>query len=425
MTYEKCLNEMYNSLPMYQRQGKAAYKADLNRTLAIDEHYDHPHNSWKSIHVAGTNGKGSVSHMLASVLQEAGYKTGLYTSPHLKDFRERIKVNGQMISKSFVLDFMEEGMPYFKELGASFFEMTVALAFDHFRSEKIDVAIVEVGMGGRLDSTNIISPLASVITNIGLDHTAFLGTDVRSIAGEKAGIIKPDVPVILGTNNPVVEDVVDSACQKQNTRWVSAPNRISVSNIGIEKGQRKYQISGYEGIDTITCDLTGTYQLWNLQTALTVIDQLKPMLPIDRSAIKNGLAKVVKNTGMMGRWQKLNTNPNVYCDVAHNKEGLFHVMEQLQEVRKGKLFIVLGVVNDKALDQILPLFPTDAYYFFTQASIPRALSAETLKKKASEYGLIGEVVDSVRFAYDHALSVAAASDTIFIGGSTFTVAEIL
>jgi dihydrofolate synthase/folylpolyglutamate synthase len=410
---------------MYQRQGKAAYKADLERTLTIDAHYNHPHRSWKSIHVAGTNGKGSVSHMLASVFQEAGYKTGLYTSPHLKDFRERIKVNGEMIPKSFVLDFMEDGMSFFKEIGASFFEMTVALAFEYFRSEKVDIAIVEVGMGGRLDSTNIITPIASVITNIGLDHTAFLGTDLRSIAGEKAGIIKPDIPVILGTNNPVVEDVVDGACQDQNTRWVSAPKRISLSNIGVEKAKRRYQVSGYEGIDTIACDLTGTYQQWNLQTALTVISHVKSILPLDNNAIKNGMASVVANTGMMGRWQKLRSSPAVYCDVAHNKEGLFHVMEQLESVRRGKLFIILGVVNDKALDSILPLFPKDAYYFFTQANIPRALSATTLREDALEYGLTGEVFDSVRLAYDHALSVAAASDTIFIGGSTFTVAEIL
>ncbi|MFW6302685.1 MAG: bifunctional folylpolyglutamate synthase/dihydrofolate synthase [Bacteroidales bacterium] len=425
MTYEECLKIMFNSLPMYQRQGKAAYKADLNRTLAIDKHYHHPHKNWKSIHVAGTNGKGSVSHMLASVLQEAGYKTGLYTSPHLKDFRERIKVNGIMIPESFVMDFMEEGLDYFRELSASFFEMTVALAFDYFRTEKVDVAIVEVGMGGRLDSTNIITPLASVITNIGLDHTAFLGKDVQSIAGEKAGIIKPDVPVILGTDDPVVEEVVHETCLKHNTRWISAPKKVSLSNVGIESGMRNYKVSGYNGIDAITCDLAGTYQQWNLQTALAVIEQVNSILPVNRSAIKQGLSKVIKNTGMMGRWQKLRSSPAVYCDVAHNKEGLFHVMEQLEAVRKGKLFFILGVVDDKALNRILPVFPKDANYIFTQANIPRALSATILQKEASHYALSGKVIDNVKLAYNYALSIAAPNDTIFVGGSTFTVAEIL
>ncbi len=425
MTYDDYLKIIFNALPMYQRQGKAAYKADLGVTLTIDTYFNHPHHRWKSIHVAGTNGKGSVSHILASVLQEAGYKTGLYTSPHLNDFRERIRIDGKMVSKEYVVKFMDTHLDFFKSQEASFFEMTVALAFEYFKEEKIDIAVVETGMGGRLDSTNIITPLVSVITNIGFDHTAFLGETLTDIAREKAGIIKPKIPVVLGTKQKEVEDTIRVEAEIKSAGFVSAPEKYQLRKTGQDDINSYWETKAGQDSFVLTCDLHGNYQGENIGTVLATIDELDSLDKVDRRAIQSGLAKVVENTGMAGRWQKLASHPNVYCDVAHNKEGLYAVIEQLKTVKTGRLYIVLGVVNDKLLENILPIFPKDAYYLFTQANIPRALSCHVLAENAAKYGLQGEICCNVDKAYQKARLMAKPVDTIFIGGSTFTVAEVL
>lgn len=390
---------------MYQRVGQSAYKADLAATLQLAAHLNNPENSFKSVHVAGTNGKGSTSHMLASVFQEAGYRTGLYTSPHLKDFRERIKLNGEMVSKPYVSEFVKKHKPYFEEHALSFFEMTVGLAFDYFRKEKIDIAIVEVGMGGRLDSTNIISPEVSVITNIGLDHTQFLGDTLEKVATEKAGIIKEHIPVVIGETVPETKTVFEKIAT-----------------------ERKARITFAETIEASTyiSDLKGDYQQKNIKTVLATLSILKKGgWSISEENIKNGLLNVIKNTGLMGRWQVLRQNPKAICDTGHNKDGLQLVMKQLATESFEKLHIVLGVVSDKDLDSVLPLFPTDAIYYFCKPHIPRGLEASLLLTKARGYGLIGEEYISVKKAYQTAMETASAKDLIFVGGSTFVVAEVL
>ncbi|MEA3447083.1 MAG: folylpolyglutamate synthase/dihydrofolate synthase family protein [Bacteroidota bacterium] len=425
MTYDDYLKIIFNALPMYQRQGKAAYKADLGVTLVIDTYFNHPHHMWKSIHVAGTNGKGSVSHMLASVLQEAGYKTGLYISPHLKDFRERIRINGEMISKDYVVGFMDKHFGFFKSQEASFFEMTVALAFEYFKDEKIDAAVVETGMGGRLDSTNIITPLVSVITNIGYDHTAFLGNTITDISKEKAGIIKKGIPVVLGSNQQEVKNVVKSTADEKNSLFVLAPKKYNVTKVDEDAVYSYWKVKKGDGSFVLKSDLKGNYQHENMVTALATLDQLEILEKLNTTAIRRGIANVIKNTGLAGRWQKMASHPDVYCDVAHNKEGLEVVMKQLKSVSKSRIYIVLGVVSDKILEDILPLFPGDAYYIFTEAKIPRALPSAKLAQKAAEYGLHGEVCSDVFQSYQQARKLAKPDDTIFIGGSTFTVAEVL
>lgn len=390
---------------MYQRVGQSAYKADLAATLQLAAHLNNPENSFKSVHVAGTNGKGSTSHMLASVFQEAGYRTGLYTSPHLKDFRERIKINGEMVPKPYVSEFVKKHKPYFEEHALSFFEMTVGLAFDYFRKERIDIAIVEVGMGGRLDSTNIISPEVSVITNIGLDHTQFLGDTLEKVATEKAGIIKEHIPVVIGETVPETKTVFEKIAT-----------------------ERKARITFAETIEASTyiSDLKGAYQQKNIKTVLATLGILKKGgWSISEENIKNGLLNVIKNTGLMGRWQVLRQNPKAICDTGHNKDGLQLVMKQLATESFEKLHIVLGVVSDKDLDSVLPLFPTDAIYYFCKPHIPRGLEASLLLTKARGYGLIGEEYISVKKAYQTAMETASAKDLIFVGGSTFVVAEVL
>ena len=425
MTYEECLDIMFHSLPMYQRQGKAAYKADLNRTLEIDAFFKHPHRHYKTIHIAGTNGKGSVSHMLASILQEAGYKTGLYTSPHLKDYRERIRVDGEMIAKDYVLDFMEKHLDRFKELSASFFEMSVALAFEYFRDQDVDIAVIETGMGGRLDSTNIVSPELSVITNIGFDHTAFLGDNLPAIAGEKAGIIKPGIPVVSGSDNPDINQVFEKKASLVKSDLVLAQDRCKLLEyqIGTEMLSAKYKVG--ERVISLDTDMTGLYQLENLKTVLTAFDILKSEFDLDYEDMYHGLAKVKANTKLQGRWQKLGDSPRIYCDVAHNAEGLTFVLEQITRQKYKSLYFVLGVVNDKNLDKILPLFPQNARYIFTEAAIPRALPAQELFKEARKFNLKGKVVVPVEAALSVAKSESSGDDLIFVGGSTFTVAEIL
>jgi len=390
---------------MYQRVGKTAYKADLSATLNLAEYLKNPENNFKSVHVAGTNGKGSTSHMLASVFQEAGYKTGLYTSPHLRDFRERIKVNGKMIPKQYVSEFVENHKTYFEKNKLSFFEMTVGLAFDYFRKEKVDIAIVEVGMGGRLDSTNIITPKVSVITNIGLDHTQFLGNTLGKVASEKAGIIKDRVPVVIGEMLPETKPVFEEIASERNAEILFA-EAIDSSNL--------------------TSDLKGLYQQKNIKTVLATLRILqKRGWNISEENIQKGLLNTIKNTGLMGRWQVLGENPKVICDTGHNREGLQLVMEQLSKESFEKLHIVLGVVSDKDLASVLPLFPKDAVYYFCKPNIPRGLDASLLLSQARGFGLVGEDYISIKNAYLAAIKAASAKDLIFVGGSTFVVAEVL
>lgn len=390
---------------MYQRVGQSAYKADLAATIHLASHLKNPEKSFKSVHVAGTNGKGSTSHMLASVFQEADYKTGLYTSPHLKDFRERIKINGEMIPKKNVSEFVEKHKHFFESNQLSFFEMTVGLAFDYFRKEKVDIAIVEVGMGGRLDSTNIVLPEVSVITNIGLDHTQFLGSTLEKIAAEKGGIIKNGIPVVIGETLPETKRVFEKIALERNAEITFAET---------------IDISGY------TSDLKGNYQQKNKKTVLATLRVLqKKGWNISEENIKNGLLNTIKNTGLMGRWQVLKETPKVICDTAHNKDGLQLVMEQLTAENYYNLHIVMGVVNDKDLVSILPLFPKKATYYFCKPKIPRGLDASLLLSQARGFELVGEDYISVKEAYKAALKAASSGDLVFVGGSTFVVAEVL
>lgn len=406
MNYQETTNWMFNQLPMYQTQGASAYKKDLTNTILLVNHLNNPQEKIKCIHVAGTNGKGSTSHMLASILQEAGYKVGLYTSPHLKDFRERIKINGVTVSENFVCDFINTHKVFFEENDMSFFEMSVGLAFDYFAKEKVDIAIIEVGLGGRLDATNIITPLVSVITNIGIDHTQFLGNTLEAIAGEKAGIIKHNIPVVIGEYTTETQPVFLAKAKANQAEIYFASDLIS---------------------EEFPSDLMGDYQTHNKKTVLQTIAVLNSQkeFKIFQEDIKSGLLQVVKNTGLQGRWQQLGDSPKVICDTAHNKNGLEIVMYQIQKEKFDTLHIVLGVVNDKDLDEVLPLFPKNAIYYFCKPNIPRGLDAAILYQKATTLGLHGEVFNSVSEAYKKALQIASKSDFIYIGGSTFVVAEIL
>jgi len=405
MNYQETTNWMFNQLPMYQLQGASAYKEDLTNIRLLAAHLGNPQNRLKCIHVAGTNGKGSTSHMLSSVLQEAGYKVGLYTSPHLKDFRERIKINGKEISEDFVIEFIAKHKDFFEANDMSFFEMTVGLAFDYFDSEKVDIAIIEVGLGGRLDATNIITPLVSVITNIGLDHTQFLGNTLEAIAGEKAGIIKPNIPVVIGEYTDETKPVFVAKAEQNNAPISFASNLIDQIYLS---------------------DLIGNYQFHNKKTVQQTIAILNNQtdFKISTDQLKEGLLHVVKNTGLQGRWQQLGKKPKIICDTAHNKHGLNVVMKQLQNEKYEKLHIVLGVVNDKDLDAILPLFPKEAQYYFCSPNSSRGLPADTLKNAAEKFGLEGEKYDSVAIAFAEAKKNAIENDFIYAGGSTFVVAEL-
>lgn len=390
---------------MYQRVGQAAYKANLDNTNKLAAYLKHPERGFKSIHVAGTNGKGSTSHMLASVLQEAGYTVGLYTSPHLKDFRERIKINGEMIPKRTVSTFISKHKTFFEANQLSFFEMTVGLAFDYFRSKKVDVAIIEVGLGGRLDSTNIVTPEVSVITNIGLDHTQFLGTTLAEIALEKAGIIKKGVPVVIG---------------EYHQETISVFEEIALANTS--KLYKAYQLKGA----LMPSDLEGAYQKSNIRTVQTVVKILqKKSFNLGIQHLAKGLQNVVKNTGLQGRWQTLQESPKIICDTAHNKEGLVYVLKQLQEESFKNLHIVLGFVSDKAIDKVLSLFPKSAHYYFCKPAIARGMDVRELIVQAESFGLKGIPFPSVQKALQGAKTSAKPTDLIFVGGSTFVVAEVV
>lgn len=414
---------------MYQREGKAAYKANLDNTHALDLLLDHPHRKFKAIHIAGTNGKGSVSHMLASVFIEAGYKTGLYTSPHLLDFRERISINGKMIEQNQVIRFIESIQSDISRMKPSFFEMTVAMAFDHFAKEEVDIAIIETGLGGRLDSTNIISPELSIITNISLDHMEFLGDSETKIAREKAGIIKNRIPCVCGLNDPQLKSVIKDFAAK-----INAP--VLFSDEIRQFNYQTYNLDGrsvfhYKNIqsgseESILTDLSGSYQNENLNTAITALEYLNnKSWKLTEKAIDQGLQNVLKNTKLRGRWEVLGENPRVICDIAHNEAGVKATMEQLLQIPTKKLHIVWGMVGDKSTKTIIPLLPTNANYYFTEASIPRALSAVNLMEAAKDFNLEGNFFLTVIEAYKAALNNADLEDTVFVGGSTFVVADLL
>lgn len=402
MNYKQTLDYLFTRLPLYQKKGPAAYKADIGNILKASSILGNPHDKFKSIHVAGTNGKGSVSHMLSSILQEAGYKVGLYTSPHLKDFRERIKINGQMISKEDVVTFVSNNKNQFEQIDLSFFEFTVALSFKYFEKEKVDIAVIEVGLGGRLDSTNIINPELSIITNISLDHTNILGDTLEKIAIEKGGIIKKNTPVIIGRYQSEIEHIFNDISKKKETKISYSLN------------------NNYE------LDLKGDYQKENCRTAVTsIIEMQKKGWKVSEKNIKDGLLNTIENTKFEGRWQVLNKQPLVICDTAHNEDGLKKVILQIDQTFHHSLHIVFGIVNDKNLENILKLLPKDAKYYFCKPNIPRGLDEKYLQKIANDKKIKGIAYSSVNKALNSAKENAQKNDLIFIGGSTFTVAEVV
>lgn len=405
MNYLETTNWLFSQLPLYQNVGKSAYKADLNKTLGLAKHLRNPENKFKSIHVGGTNGKGSTAHMLASVLQEASYKVGLYTSPHLKDFRERIRINGAVICENFVVDFVATNKSFFESNSLSFFEMSVGMAFDYFAQEQVDIAIIEVGLGGRLDSTNIIKPKVSVITNIGFDHTQFLGTKLEDIAREKAGIIKPDTPIVIGETQLETEIVFIDKATKEKSPLYFADQLIN---------------------EIYSTDLKGDYQMRNARTVIQTIDVLnKAEFTISKEVVQRGLLKVSENTGLRGRWEVLGSSPKIICDTAHNREGLKLVFKQLLEEKFEKLHLVLGMVNDKDIYSLLKLFPVSAHYYFCKPNVTRGLGASQLADIFTENGFKGSIYSSVKNALNAAKKSASQGDIIYIGGSTFVVAEII
>ena len=428
MNYNETLNWMFNKLPMYQRIGAAAYKADLNTTIEILKHLNNPQDNFKSVHIAGTNGKGSVSHSLASVFQAAGYKTALYTSPHLRDFRERIRINGNMIPENDVVSFIEQHKQKLEELELSFFEMTVAMAFDYFSKEKVDIAIIEVGMGGRLDSTNIIKPELSLITNISLDHVKFLGDSEEKIAVEKAGIIKNETPIVIGETQEKSKDVFINQANEKNSPIFFADqifNCQKKDNVALEYNSYDIFKDNNLYIKDLKFPLLGNYQKKNLATIICALDILKNKFDINENNICDGLLNVVKNTGLMGRWQVINRKPLAIADTGHNVAGINEVKSQLAETKYEKLHFVLSVVNDKDIEGILELLPKNAEYYYCKADIPRGLDANILAEKASNCGLKGNVYNSVKEAYASACANANDGDLVFVGGSNFTVAEVV
>jgi dihydrofolate synthase / folylpolyglutamate synthase len=425
MDYQNTLSYLYNKLPMYQRIGGAAYKADLNNTIRLCEILGNPENKFNSVHVAGTNGKGSTSHLIASVFQQAGTKTGLYTSPHLHDFRERIRINGLMIPEEEVVGFVNKWKRQFEEIGLSFFEMTVGMAFDYFAREKVDIAVIEVGMGGRLDSTNVITPVVSVITNIGMDHMRFLGNSLQEIAREKAGIIKPGVPVVVGESQSAVEDVFREKAESVNAPVTFADQQWSAQPIA----QHAVNIS-YNGklfLKDTFFPLDGNYQHQNLCTAMEAIRVFseKTRRTFSKEVISGGLANVVKSTGLSGRWQTIGTRPLVICDSGHNADGIRRVVENIRDIPYRNLHIVFGMVNDKSTEGILSLLPVEACYYFCKPAIPRGMDAGSLAAEAQQFGLSGKAFENVNQALTAAKAAAASDDLIFVGGSTFVVAEVV
>ncbi|MFC2185835.1 bifunctional folylpolyglutamate synthase/dihydrofolate synthase [Fulvivirgaceae bacterium LMO-SS25] len=427
MNFTEVVEYLYSQLPMFQRVGASAFKKDLSNTIALCNYLGNPHRKFKTVHIAGTNGKGSTAHSLAAVLQAAGYKTGLYTSPHLKSFTERIRVNGIEIPEEKVIEFVEKHKPFIEELKPSFFELTVAMAFDHFAQEQVDIAVIEVGMGGRLDSTNVIEPLLSVITNIGLDHKEFLGNTLPEIAFEKAGIIKPNKPVVISQTQPETKEVFLKKAREGNSPIQFADTIYKVAKLSDQAESGLYSVYTFasNSKEVIPFQLLGDYQTYNLPGILVAIDELQKLgFSIAKEAIHQGLANVTSLTGLKGRWQTLSEYPLTICDTGHNEDGIRMVMAQLKALPKAKLHIVIGMVRDKDIDGVLNLLPKDATYYFTQAQIPRAMEAEELCKKAGKFQLFGEAYQEINEAIRAAKSNATNDDVIFIGGSTFVVAEI-
>lgn len=431
MTYRQTLDYLYSRLPMFQRVGAAAYKADLSNTLAICEALHHPEQKFKSIHIAGTNGKGSTSHLLAAVLQAAGYKTGLYTSPHLKDFRERIRINGRMIPRTRVVAFVQESKAVFEQIEPSFFEWTVGLAFDYFAREKVDIAVIETGLGGRLDSTNVIKPLASVITNISWDHANLLGDTLQKIAGEKAGIIKPGIPVIIGETQPEVKAVFEQKVRHEQSPLMFADAVYKLRNVRQTRRQPVQLVCDVVHarktvLKELRCRLPGLYQQKNMATVLAALDSLRAQgFRISDAAVRKGFAKVTELTGLQGRWHIIGTKPLTVADTGHNEAGIKEVLRQIKATPHRELHIVFGMVNDKDVSKVLTLLPKKATYYFCAAKLPRALPADELQNTATAFGLQGRTYKSVKQAVSAARKSAAANDLVYVGGSTFVVAEAI
>ena len=433
MDYAETLQYLYTQLPMFTRVGSSAYKEDLTNTIKLCKRLDNPQDKFKSVHIGGTNGKGSTSHMLAAILQIAGYKTGLYTSPHLRDFRERVRINGEMIGEQQVIDFVADHQKDFETISPSFFEMTVGLAFDIFAKEKVDIAVIEVGLGGRLDSTNIITPLLSVITNIGWDHMNILGDTLQLIAGEKAGIIKHGVPVIIGEYQPDIANIFLQKAAKEEADISFASDDFEVKGerikdkgiselLNIEIKNNNSQLTTHN----LQLDLTGSYQLKNIKTVFSAVEQLREQgFVITDEHLQIALRQVKTLTGLHGRWEVLNTNPLTICDTGHNPEGIKEVLKNIAATSYQHLHFVIGMVNDKDISKVLSMLPTDATYYFCRPDIPRGLEAENLKQQAADFGLHGEIYSDVKSAYQSAQKNAEKDDLVFVGGSTFVVAEVV
>ncbi len=435
MSYQETIDYLYTRLPMFSRIGAAAIKPNLDNTIAICNLLGNPEQKIKTIHIAGTNGKGSTSHMLASIFQEAGYKTGLYTSPHLYDFRERIKVNGQMCSKEFVIEFTNRIKPFIEKVEPSFFEITVGMAFDYFEKEKVDIAIIETGLGGRLDSTNVISPELSIITNIGFDHMALLGNTIEAIASEKAGIIKKETPIIIGESSPASKSVFEEKANVENAPLYFAEDFLQHTSFQNNWNTAFFEFTQplihlldaplYPKKFTIECDLPGKYQAKNLKSVLVATQLLSTMgWKLSANKVTSALLKIKNNTGLMGRWECIQTNPKVVLDVAHNEHGIQALLEQLASLHYNNLHIVTGMVKDKDIQAVLKLLPTDAQYYFTQSHIPRALPVHELVAQATELGLNGLSFEDVNIALNEAIKNANHNDLILVIGSIFLVAEV-
>jgi dihydrofolate synthase / folylpolyglutamate synthase len=426
MNYDETIKYMFEALPMYQRIGSAAYKADLENAYELDKLSGYPHKAFKTIHIAGTNGKGSVSHMLASVLQQAGYKTGLYTSPHLLDFRERIKINGEPISKDFITKYIQRNKCFFEIIKPSFFEMSVFMALCYFNTQKIDVAIIETGLGGRLDTTNIISPLVSVITNIGFDHTQFLGTSIKQIAKEKAGIIKPGIPAVIGEFQEVTSRVFIARSNLMESPLYFADQEYIYEYTTRNIGHTNIHRFSTNGISfEVETDLLGMYQQKNIKTCLQALEIIKDRFPMRDEDVQEGFKNVKKNTGLMGRWQEISYNPLTLCDIAHNKDGIREIVSQLENMPFKKLHMLLGFVSDKDIEGILEILPKNAEYYFSRSSIPRSADPNDVADKALLTGIHGKTYQSVAQAYHEILLCTEPEDIIYIGGSTFIVADFL
>lgn len=425
-TYTEAIDYLYSRLPMFTRDGVSAFKKDLDRTIALCEALDNPQNRYKTIHVGGTNGKGSSSHMLASILAVAGYRTGLYTSPHLVDFRERIRVNGQQIDAQFVVDYVNSQRKLMDEVQPSFFEATVAMAFDYFASQRVDVAIIEVGLGGRLDSTNIIKPELCLITNIGMDHMNLLGDTLEAIAEEKAGIIKSGTPVVISETNPKIAPIFLAKARQENSHIVFADQLFKAKRLAKSTNTQRVEVTSGEGMRVLDLDLTGSYQLKNIVGLLAVVQELRKLgFTITDQHLSDALRRVQQTTGLQGRWQTVSTDPLIICDTGHNEDGIKEVVKNLNEIHFKQLHIVIGAMRDKDLDHMLPYLPKDAVYYFSNPDMPRAMDASELAAKALAYDLQGQIYGSVSNALRAAKKAYKQGDLIFVGGSNFVVAEVL